>query len=95
MCSKEAASLFSLCANPVKNVLFRSFRMPCMHHNCGGISEIHACKDCVWPIIVDADLCACCPGYRVLIVMTHQVQCNQNRRLKVFNVGALPFFRGI
>jgi len=27
-----------------------------MHHNNGGISESHACTDCVWPIILDAEL---------------------------------------
>jgi len=30
----------------------------------------------VWPIILDAELYATCPGERVLVVMTHQVQCN-------------------
>jgi len=56
------------------------FFVPCvrprMHHNYGGISESHACKDCVWPIILDAELYTTCPGERVLVVMTHQVQCN-------------------
>ena len=47
-----------------------------MHHNYGGISESHACKDCVWPIILDAELYTTSPGERVLVVMTHQVQCN-------------------
>jgi len=55
---------------------FVSFVCPYMHHNYGGISESHACKDCVWPIILDAELYATCPGERVLVVMTHQVQCN-------------------
>jgi len=27
-----------------------------MHHSYGGISERHACKDCVWPVILDAGL---------------------------------------
>jgi len=43
-----------------------------MHHKYGGISESHACKDCVWPIILDAELYTTCPGERMLIVMTHQ-----------------------
>jgi len=47
-----------------------------MHSKYGGISESHACKDCVWPIIWDAELYTTCPGERVLVVMTHQVQCN-------------------
>jgi len=42
----------------------------------GGISESHVCKDCVWPIILDAELYTTCPGEPVLAVMTHQVQCN-------------------
>jgi len=36
-----------------------------MHHNY-----------CVWPIILDAELYTTCPGEQVLVVMTHQVQCN-------------------
>ena len=47
-----------------------------MHHNHGGISESHACKDCVWPIILDSELYTTCPGERGLEVMTHQVQYN-------------------
>jgi len=47
-----------------------------MHHNYGGISESHACRDCVWNIILDAGLYTTYPGERVLVVMTHQVQCN-------------------
>jgi len=47
-----------------------------MHHNYGGISESHACKDRVRPIILDAELYTTCPGERVLVVMTHQIQCN-------------------
>jgi len=55
---------------------FVPFVRPCMHHNYGGISESHACKDCVWPIILDAGLYATCLGEQVLAVMTHQVQCS-------------------
>ena len=47
-----------------------------MHHNYGGISESHACKDCVCPLILYADLYTTCPGERMLVFMTHQVQCN-------------------
>jgi len=43
------------------------FLRPCMHHKCGGISESHACKDCVWPIILDAELYTTCPGDRMLV----------------------------
>ena len=52
------------------------FVRPCMHHNYGGLSESDACKNCVSPIILDAELYTTCPGERVLVVMTHQVQCN-------------------
>jgi len=55
---------------------FVPFVRPCMHHKYGGISEIHACKHCVWPIILNAGLYTACPGERVLVVVTHQVQCN-------------------
>jgi len=67
LCSKQAASLFFPRFIAVKHVLFVPFY--------GGISESHACKDCVWPIILDAELYTTCPGERVLVVMTHHVQC--------------------
>jgi len=38
--------------------------------------KVIACKDCVWPIILDAELYTACSGERVLAVMTHQLQCN-------------------
>jgi len=60
----------------LKMYFFVLFVRPCMHHKCGGISESHACKHCLWPIILDADFYTTCPGERVLVVMTHQVQCN-------------------
>ena len=55
---------------------FVPFVRPCMHQNYGGISESHGCKDYMSPIILDAELYTTCPGERVLVVMTHQVQCN-------------------
>jgi len=60
----------------LKMYFFVPFIRPCMHHKYDGISESRACKDCVWPIILDAELYTTCPGERVLVVMTHQVQCN-------------------
>ena len=60
----------------LKMCFFVPFVRPCMHHNYGGISESHICKDCLWPIILDVELYTTCPGERVLVVMTHQVQCN-------------------
>ena len=60
----------------LKMFFFVPFVRLCMHKNYGGISESHACKDYVWPIILDAELYTTCRGERVLVVMTHQVQCN-------------------
>jgi len=37
--------------------------------------KVIACKDCVWPTILDAELYTNYSGERVLAVMTHQVQC--------------------
>ena len=59
----------------LKMYIFVPFVRPYMHNKSGGISESHACKDCAWPTILDAELYTTCPGERVLVVMTHQVQC--------------------
>jgi len=61
---KQAASLFSRCSNAVKMYFFIPFVRPCTHHihNYGGISESHACKNCVWLTILDAELYTICPG---------------------------------
>jgi len=48
------------------------FVRPCMHHKYGGISGSHACKDCVWPIILDAELYTTCLGELMLVVVTYQ-----------------------
>ena len=58
----------------LKMYVFVPFVRPCMHHKYGGISESHACKDCVWPIIMDIGFYT--TWERVLVIMTHQVQCN-------------------
>ena len=76
LCSKQAASLFPDVQMQSIMYFFVPFVRPCMHHKHGGISESHACKDCVWPIILDAELHSTCLGERVSVVMTHQVQCN-------------------
>jgi len=52
---------FSRCSNAVKNVLFSSF--------CTPKSWSHACGDCVWHIILDAELHATYPGERVLVAI--------------------------
>jgi len=76
----------------LKMNFFVAFVRPCMHHKYGGISESHACKDCVWPISLDAELFSTFPGERVLVVMTHQVQectfhdgCKQGIDQQIFN----------
>jgi len=40
---------------------FVPFVHPCMHHNYGVISGSHACRDCVWPVILDEELYTPCP----------------------------------
>jgi len=73
---KSCEPLFPDVQMQSKMYFFVPFVRPCMHYKYGGISESLACKHCVWPIILDADLYTTCPGERVLIVMTHQVQGN-------------------
>ena len=68
--------LFSDVQMQFKMYFFCPFVRLCMHHNYGGNSESHACKDCVWLIILDPELYTTCHGERMLVVMTHQVQCN-------------------
>jgi len=51
----------------LKTYFFVAFVRPCMHHNYGVISGSHACRDCVWRIILDAELYTTCPGERVLV----------------------------
>ena len=57
----------------LKMYCFVPFVLPCMHHNYGGISGSHACRDCVWPIILDAELYATYPGERVLVATRFNV----------------------
>jgi len=51
----------------LKICFFVTFVRPCMHHYYGIISGSHACRDCVRPIILDAELDTACPGERVLV----------------------------
>jgi len=41
--------------------------------NYGVISGSHACRDCVWPIILDTELYATCPGEQVLLAIRFNV----------------------
>ena len=50
----------------LKTYFFIPFVHPCMHHNYGVISRSHTCRDCVWHIILNAELYTTCPGERVL-----------------------------
>ena len=43
------------------------------HLNYGVISGSHACRDCVWPMILDADFYTTCPGERGLVVIRFNV----------------------
>jgi len=61
----------------LKMYFFVPFVCPCMHHSYGVISRSHACRDCVWPIILDAELYTTYPGERVLVAT-------------IFNVTFLP-----
>jgi len=57
----------------LKGYFFVPFVRPCMHHNYGVMSRSHACRDCVWHIILDADLYTTCDGERVLAAIRFNV----------------------
>jgi len=57
----------------LKMYYFVPFVRPCMHNNYGVISRRHACRDCVWHIILDAELYTTCPGERVLVATRFNV----------------------
>jgi len=44
-----------------------------MHLTYGAISGSHACSDCGWHIILDAELYTACPGERVLVATRSNV----------------------
>jgi len=64
---------FSLCSNAIKMYFFVPFVHPCVHHNYGVTSGSHACRDCVWPTILNAELYATCPEERVLVAIRFNV----------------------
>jgi len=68
--------LFADVQMQLKMYFFVLYVRPWVHSKYGGITESQAYKDCVWPIICDAELYTTCSGERVLVVMTHEVQCN-------------------
>ena len=70
---------FSLWSNAVKTYCFVPFVCPCMHYNCGIISGSHACRDCMWPIILGARFSTTC-HWRAS-GSSHQVQCRKDMYL--------------
>ena len=58
----------------LKTYFFVLFARPCMHHNYGVFSGSHACRDCVWHIILDAELYTTCSGERVLVAAKFNVR---------------------
>ena len=64
---------FPRCSNALKTYFFVPFVRPCMHLSYGVISGSHACRDCVWHIILDAELYTTCPGERVLVATRFNV----------------------
>jgi len=70
--ANKLRTFFSRCSNAVKKYFFVPIVLPSMRHKYGGISESYACKDCVSPIILDAELYTTCPGELMLVVMTHE-----------------------
>ena len=70
----------------LKTCFFVPFVRPCMHHNYGVIWGSHACRDCVWDILLDAELYTTCPGERMLVAIRFNVTflplrlCYENTR---------------
>jgi len=78
--------LFPVVQMQLKTYFFVPSVRPCMHLNYGVISGSHACRDCVWHIILDAGLCTTFPGERVLVTTRFNVTflplrlCYENTR---------------
>jgi len=77
LCNEQAASLFSRCSNAVKNVLFCSFCTPMYASQlwCNFRKSYMQTLRVAYNLGCRA-LYTTCPGERLLVVMTHQVQCN-------------------
>ena len=59
----------------LKMHFFVRFVRTCMHYNYGVTSRNHACRICVWPTILDAELYITCPGERVFVAIRFNVIC--------------------
>ena len=57
----------------LKMYFFVPFVRQCMHLNYGMISGSHACRDCVWPILLDPEIYTICPEERVLVATRFNV----------------------
>jgi len=53
----------------LETYFFVPFVRPCIHHNYGVLSGNHPCRDCVWHVILNAELYTACPGERVLVAV--------------------------
>ena len=74
LCTKQAAHLLlPNVQTQLKMYFFVPPVHPCMDHNYGVISGGHACRDCVWPILLDAELYTTCPREQVLVVIRFNV----------------------
>ena len=71
--ANKLRACFSRCSMQLKTYFFVPFVRPCMHLNYGVISGSHACRDCVWHMILVAELYATCPGERVLVATKFNV----------------------
>ena len=65
--------LFPVALMQLKTYFFVPFVRPCMHLKYGVISRSHACRDCVWHILLVAELYTTCPGKRVLVATKFNV----------------------
>jgi len=65
--------LFPVVQMQLKTYFFVPFVRPCMHLNYGVISGSRACRDCVWHIILVAELYTTYPGERVLVATKFNV----------------------
>jgi len=70
--AKSCETLFPDVEMQLKMYFFDPFLRPCMHRNYGVISGSPACRDCVWHIILNAEVYTTLPGERMLLV----IRCN-------------------
>jgi len=64
---------FSVVQMQLRTYFIVPFVHPCMHLNYGVISGRHACRDCVWHIILVAEIYTTYPGEQVLVATRFNV----------------------